>query len=607
MTALTIAGRELRDRSRLFLICAALAVLPFIAGMLPGARADRAGVIATASSYLALAMALGTAIGSGVSTVMRELVERRLSFYFSKPVPAAAIWFGKAAAAIVASFICFAIIALPAAIFIREWPGPGMWMLGAPQLLAITAAGVIVLFLASHVLASVVRSRSVLIGVDFALAAIAGVVLYLMAETLMTGAALELMVMVGQLIAVAVLLIFAIAPVWQLERGRTDARRSHAALSRFLWPALFAVLAIAGAYVLWVRAVEPEDIDAVQYFQQSPRGEALFVSGLMRGRGDYHAAFTFGTDRQWRRIGISPFSDVSFSRDGSVVAWFEPVNFFRGGEVELHTNRGPSGIRSNRFAELALSDDGLRVALGTGRNAAVYETATGRLLASAAGFDSGMRHAMFFAGNDVLRVIESSTGARPAPLRVFELNVAAKKLVKTGEITVPFGMLVSASHDGSRILLRKARRVVDGRTLATLAELPPQEPDWSAMLGDGRVAELARAGKATRLRITGGAETVLPVPQAVVAGELSDGKLLVRGTKRITATLTGAERVMFVVDPATGAIVQTSDGIRSVGPTWNDPRLTRYDAGRMAAIDAKGKLVWWEPRTGRTERPQTVE
>lgn len=604
MTTLAIAGRELRDRSRLFLICAALAVLPFIAGMLPGARADRAGVIATASSYLALALALGTAIGSGVSTVMRELVERRLSFYFSKPVPAAAIWFGKAAAAIAASFVCFAIISLPAALFVPGWPGPGMWMLGAPELLVITAAGVIVLFVVSHVLASVVRSRSVLIGADFALAAVAGVVLYLMAETLMRGAAVRLMVTAGAAIAVAVLLVFAIAPVWQLERGRTDARRGHAALSRVLWPAVFAILAITAAYVLWVRAVEPEDIEEVHHFQQAPRGETLFVSGSMRGRGDYHAAFTLGAGGDWRRVAISPFSDAAFSRDGSVLAWFEPTDFFGRGEVELHTTRGTAGIRTSRFAELALSDDGSRVALATGRNVAVYDTATGRLLASAAGFDGSMRHAVFFAGNDVVRVIEASHGARPAPLRVFELNVAARKLVKTGEITVPFGMLIAASHDGSRILLRRARRVVDGRTLATIAELPPEETAWSAVLGDGRVAEIVREGRTARLRISGGPEVVLPVPQAIVTGELADGKLLVRGTKRITQALTGAQRVMFVVDPATGAIVQTADGLRSVGPNWNDPRLTRYDAARIAALDAKGELVWWDPRTGRVSPPR---
>jgi hypothetical protein len=37
-TALVIASRELRERSRLLLFCAAFALLPFIAALLPAAR-----------------------------------------------------------------------------------------------------------------------------------------------------------------------------------------------------------------------------------------------------------------------------------------------------------------------------------------------------------------------------------------------------------------------------------------------------------------------------------------------------------------------------------------------------------------------------------------
>src|SRR5687768_5527131 len=142
MTTLIIAVRELRERARLFAICAALAVLPFLATLLPGARNDRADVIGAVSSFLALAMALGSAAAFGGSTVMRDMVERRLSFYFSRPISPSALWIGKAAASILSSYLCFAIIALPSALAIgKAWPA--LWLLDAREAVSGTAAAVV--------------------------------------------------------------------------------------------------------------------------------------------------------------------------------------------------------------------------------------------------------------------------------------------------------------------------------------------------------------------------------------------------------------------------------------------------------------------------------
>ena len=603
MTALTIAARELRDRSRLFLICAALGVLPFIAGMLPGARADRAGVITTTSSYLALALALGTAIAFGVSTVLRELVERRLSFYFSKPVSAAAIWIGKASASIVSSFRCFAIIAAPAALFVEGWPGPGLWMLEAPALLGITFLGVIVLFFVSHVLASVIRSRSALIGIDFAAAALLVFVLFLLARPLLVGGAMQLVINIGTGLFVVMLAVMAIAPVYQLERGRTDIRRSHAALSRFLWPAIFSAVAIAAGYVIWATRVTPDDLVQVQYMKQSPTSEEVMVAGLARGRGDYRVTFMLDGKGNWRRLGALAWTAVEFSRDGKTMAWLEPVGLIPSPRAILRTNRGNEAIPLLQFSDVALSDDGSRLAIGYGRNVAVHDTATGRLLASAASFDGGMRHSLYFVNRDVVRVLEYAWGAHAVPLRSFEFDVPRKKLTKTGEIRAPQIAALSASPDGSRLLLRKQRKVVDARTLATIAELPQGDASWSVILSDGRVADLVREKRQTRLRIIGGPEVLLPAPSAMIVGELPDGKLIVRGTQVVGWSATGAARTMFIVDPRSGQIVTKVDEVKGPELDWSDPRLPRYDVGRFAAVDKVGKVIWWDPRTGRAEHP----
>src|SRR5687768_16847760 len=243
MTAVTIAVREVRERSRLFAVCAALAVLPFLATLLPGARNDRTEVIGAVSGFLAMAMALGSAAAFGGSTVMRDMAERRLSFYFARPISPASLWIGKATASILSSFACFAIIAIPSAIAIREaWPA--LWLLTARQIVGMTAGAAVVLFFLVHILASIIRSRSVLIAVDFVMATILVASLLALARPLLIGAALELATFLGVCIGAAILLILAVAPIWQLASGRTDIRRSHAALSRFLWPSIFAVVAV---------------------------------------------------------------------------------------------------------------------------------------------------------------------------------------------------------------------------------------------------------------------------------------------------------------------------------------------------------------------------
>lgn len=603
MTALTIAIRELRDRSRLFLICIALAAVPFLAAALPGARADRTGVIAAVSGFLSLALALGSSVAFGASTVARDLVERRLSFYFSKPVPPAAIWIGKAAAALIASFTCFAIIAAPAALVAGSaWPN--LWTMRSSQLLGIVVGGVIVLFFVSHLLATMIRSRSPLIAVDFVLLLLFVGTALLVMRPLLLGAAVTLGGAVGSAIAFGMLIAAALAPIGQLARGRTDIRRSHAALSRYLWPPLFAALVLVAGYVWWVVSAGPEDVASVLYLDQAPRGERVFAFGSTRGRGDYHAAFTVDGQGNWKRLPAAPWSRVAFSRDGKTMAWLEAADFIPKVEVQIRTDRGPTNIRTRSFAEMVLSDDGSRIAVADGRLVSVYELASGRLLAAAAGFDGARGHTMFFVTNDLLRVLESNyRGA--APVKIFELDIARKKLAVTGQINLTHGDSGIASPDGSRLLLRKSRRVIDGRTAATLAELPPSEKSATAVLDDGRVIEIVLGEKDALLRVIGGAEVRLPAGIAMVAGQLADGTLIVIGSKGPGWSATGSERMVFLVDVNRGAVVRTIPNVKAAQSHWwaADPRLVRFEGPRMAGVDAAGKLVWWDAKTGRTERP----
>ena len=596
MTALAIAIRELRDRSRLFAICAALAVVPFIAAALPAARADRAGVIAAVSSFLAMALALGSAVALGASTVARDLVERRLSFYFSKPIAPAAIWIGKASASLAASLVCFAIIALPGALASgRVWPM--LWMMTAGQLVVIVVAGVVVLFFLSHTLASMIRSRSPLIAIDFVLAVIFAGAVVLLARPLLAGAAIELARIMGVAVGSAMLIAIALAPIGQLARGRTDIRRSHAALSRYLWPPLFAVVALAAAYEWWVVSLKPADVGTVLYLEQPQAGGRAYVFGGTKNRADYHAGFLVNPDGTWKRIAAMPWGQVAFSRDGRVAAWMQHAGFFPSAQAEIHTDRGATRITTPAFSELVLSDDGSRLAIGYGRMITVHDLASGRLLAASNALDGAMQHAMFFVSNDVVRVIESNY-RRAGALRIFELDAARRKLTLTGTANVPAGDAVIASSDGSRLLLRNARRVVDGRTAATLVQLPPMNRPSGALLRDGRVVDVQIEGKTAVLSVIGGPKIALPAGAAGVAGELPDGTLLVSGAKHQGWSATGTDRSMFVVDVDRGTIVRTIAGVKGPQSRWwaADPRLVQFGGERLAGVDAHGRVVWFNAR-----------
>ena len=590
-TAMVIAVREVREKARLFLLCTVLALLPFAATLLPGARENRSLTIAVVGGFLAAIFGLGIAVTLGTSTVARDLSERRMSFYFTKPVSAPAIWLGKASASLFIALACAAIIAVPSFLASRQqWV---MQWLGEVRPLTALALAIVALFFLAHLLSSVIRSRSPLIALDFLFLILAVGAVYLMLVPLVFAAASDLVSDLTIVLGVAVLIIFAIAPVWQLEKGRSDVRRSHAALMRFLWPAIAVVLLVAGGFVAWVIRVSPEDV-AITYVDQPARGTRLIAMGK-RHRFDYNAAFLI--DRATgsvRRIPAPLWLSTRFSENGRA-AWFEGF--------ELHTENGPTGIPLSPFVDFVLSDDGTRVAIANGSLLAVYDLATSKLLASAAGLDGRARQQLFFVTPDLVRVIEHEHRLGVAtPLRVFELDVRARKTRKTGERMLQSSYRAAAvSGDGSRMFLRGANAIVDGRTAETIATIDATNARQSVMLHDGRVALITVDGDVPHLRTferdgTPRHDVTFPNADASwIAGETENGKLILSAYYKRT----------YVVDLAGGAIEQTIEGVR--GPMQRlsaDPRLMRFAADQeLVAVDKNGKLVVWKNEGRASARP----
>src|SRR5206468_1229874 len=146
----------------------------------------------------------------------------------------------------------FAIILVPARLGAAAGWQRTVGGTNAGDVVLVVLGGAIALFFAAHVIGSFVRSRSAWIALDFLALLAAAYATYLMvAPLLWHGAELAVRSLVGIIVAGVVVALVG-GGAWQLERGRTDRKRSHVALSQFVWGAIGAGLLIAGALLAWM-------------------------------------------------------------------------------------------------------------------------------------------------------------------------------------------------------------------------------------------------------------------------------------------------------------------------------------------------------------------
>jgi len=241
--ALAIARRDLAERTSVFIAAAVLAVLPFVLTVVPGMSSfNYMDVITTAGGLLSVGFTLGLALVIGVTMIGRDLSEKRMSFYFSKPISAPSIWFGKLLAAVISLALCFAVLFVPSYLAgSTSWHRSWNVELGA----GFTVVGVVALtlLLLGHVFGTMFRSKSALVALDVTLMVLAGMAIAAIIRPLLEGFAGDLTTRVAFVLGGALLLILVLCGAWQLEKGRADRRQNHIALSSFIWIATSIVLA----------------------------------------------------------------------------------------------------------------------------------------------------------------------------------------------------------------------------------------------------------------------------------------------------------------------------------------------------------------------------
>jgi len=112
---LWITERELRER-RLVLVGAFLiGLLTLATPLLPMLRSEKPlYLINTGATIMGVAISVAVAILAGGSALGRDLAERRLGFYFSKPLGSMSIWGGKMLGALLLALLSGLLVVLPA-------------------------------------------------------------------------------------------------------------------------------------------------------------------------------------------------------------------------------------------------------------------------------------------------------------------------------------------------------------------------------------------------------------------------------------------------------------------------------------------------------------
>jgi hypothetical protein len=552
---LTVVEREVYERRLLGVVALVLGLAAVVLPALPGFRPGGVSVEDLRNSMalgFALLLTFLMAVFLGGSIISSDLAERRLGFYFARPLSGRVIWGGKIASALVLMFGAGLLVLAPAALVGGGFNLEGLWVegltnLSGPAVLQLTPVFLLFLFLAAHATSVIVRARSAWILLDilalgFVVGAIevstrrlthAGVVpiRFLWNRSSRSGFIEEIGVplWIALAVGVATLLALTLAGALQVARGRTDLRRGHRVLSSTLWGILLVTSFLIAGFASWVLAAGPEDLTGVEALIASPSGHWLALQGPAAGRPGYRPGFFYDLDsgrsvraRFSGRVD-SIYSPVElalrFSADGKRAVWLEYDGAPYESPLVLHwmalDRPGARPVRSTitfpfQPYSLALSPDGRRIAAyaadrrDLGGRLIVQETESGHLLASVRYEQAGAWPLLVFTRSSRLRVFERSFYGRPGfseeekekPLDIFEVDLAAAspRAEPTGRL--PFvhgfpGWTLDPAAD--RLLLRGKEGVwlCDARTGEVLAQVAASR-SFGYFLADGRIATLDR-------------------------------------------------------------------------------------------------------------------
>lgn len=634
---ITVLRREVAEHRLLLAGACLISLFPLLIPFVPGiarSSSDVAELRGGAALILAGLVSTLLAVILGATVLARDLSERRLGFYFSRPISGLAIWAGKTLAALAVTLTAGAVILLPAGLLgdfenisrLSGWVSGisilQRWSSGL-VLAALWTALLLVLLLVAHTVSSMVRSRNAWLLLDLAAAVlIAGLLAAGYGRLAGQGAFLVAQLLLFALLALFVLALVA-ANLTQILHGRTELHRGHRWLSSVLWSVLLTgSLAFAG-YSQWLSRAEPADLRRILEARSAPAGDWVYLAGTTAGHLRHGSIFLLqpSSGRFVRVMPMHPdwfYQKIAFSDDGSWAAWVEaPGKTATLVRLDLKASE-PRPVR-HAIREMpgliVLSQDGSRLALRFRDRLLVEETATARLLASVPLplYEDVTLH-FRDPGHVLLVRSEGSLGGDATVVE--ELDIATGKVSRISTLLGIAWSRSALSPDGRRILLRnyKGRTILlfDVETGEQLSQLQfpyrVEAPGEALFLSDGRivVSRWNKAGTEMRLFDQDGGRTLQTFRwpdyrSVVIGGELPSGQLAVTFGLREKSAL-GDRFQGAILDPARGTTRLLSPGMISF---WYPEGGTGAVQSRLFLRNRK-ELVRIDPKTGEFQKILTL-
>ena len=614
-----VARRELHGRRMLWVAALVLGLLALGAPLLfaSDARPATAGIIGLLfTAFLAFGVC-GNMLGG-------ELAERRLSFYFTRPLSAAAIFAGKLAAAALLAFGGQILIWSPTMMTgdqLTDVTLPCAAILAAltPLLLALGfVAGIVARCRSRWLLVS--AALAVLMLALVAFVAVEGVLVWELGWLSRAGG---IALFGGTIGGVTLALLAGVAAA--VAYGRTDPVRAHRALS------IVAVLALvpigSAALAASHRALRPRltDVVSVQVAEGAPTGGWVYVSGSVAfDLGGWQPDFLFNpqTGRSERMGWV--MSEPAFSADGTHAAWVELKNIYDAvarkepmfseailvardlsQKTEVRTDLAIKNVQG-----VGWSPDGRLIAIVGEQEAELRRSDTLHLVAEAKARKGTTWTRAVFVTSTRLRLF----GGDESGADVVDLRADTRSTAAVAHLAMK-GVLyeLRVSPDGEHVLAQEADGgirlwPVDGGAAITLETLPPSGL-WGGFLADGRIAIGIGSGHGnlqTRGRGTGRVNLYTREGQLQRVIDLDAGQVwcVVDGNRMLVAVNPRPnpqqdQQRLWLVDADEGTARALDARLRLIGQSRRV--VERRFPSPLLVGDARGSLIAVDPSTAETQ------
>lgn len=612
--ATAVFRRELIEKRKSILFCLVFGCVPvfapLIATLVTGSRSGSSGLRDILASILAITLFITVSFLGGVTTIGRDLVEQRLSFYLARPISTAALWFSKLGAVLVVAFACGIAVLIPATLVgggILSLPRFGT--LGFDEIVIAAALGIPFVALVGHAAGIAVRSKSAWLALDVFALGVVGFFLWTFLRVLIITLGGRLGLALFAALTIVLFLALAAAGHAQLEYGRTDIRAGHRAMSLTLWIPVLVFVGGATAYLAWLDTGSPADLNRVMVEKVSPRGDWMQVGGPRHLGLDYGASFLFNPSTG-ESVSLGALSGSVFSPDGSTAAVVQ-FSLVMPDSVVASLSVAKLDSKPVRLVQkdiafpgypptLGLSRDGSRLATFDSHTISVIDLAQQKTLMSATVSQESLFRAarLHFLGDEIVRCYAAG-GPRGNSLHVFELNLRTRKARELAVIAITHGNDFRVTSDGTAIL--SGAKLFDVTTGALLRTLGSDEKSKSDILADGRIVVTRTGSGRSELELFDRSGTpirtiALPATSSIrIAGEPEAGQVLLQPEMD--------EAWVVDLDAGTWQRIVTRGTLTGAG-LWNQrsDASTPLAPGSIATrlvMRSDGSLVEVDPATGR--------